>query len=145
MRSCIVVVLFGLPSIAGEPVSTSVQAEMAETHRLRAKAALALAFAQPTCTPSTYAKHYAQALKENRPLVVFVGQPTRLVKNTVCLACDSFAELPSPGVVIGLPAEGTLRRVDLPGRPSEEQIREAIAGFRAERAKSNLPDRAGTP
>ena len=96
-----------------------------EAARYRARAALALAFAD--VRPPTYPEQSARALRQRKPLVVWVGQPARPVSGCLGVACDTFAGVEAPAVVVGLPmGPGTLRRVDLPGRPSDEAIRAAV-------------------
>lgn len=99
MRSILVLMLVSNIAVSAEPGD-----------RLRAKAALALAFAPPT-----YAEQYAKAIQEKKPLVVFVGQPAKPVGSCVCVACESFADVKTDGVVIGLPDGAGLRRLDLAG------------------------------
>jgi hypothetical protein len=96
-------------------------AEPTDTQRVRAKAALALAFAPPT-----YAEQHAKALKEGKPLVVFVGQPAKIIAGSVLHNCEVFPDVPKRGVVVGLPDGTALRRVDLPGTPSEDSIRQTL-------------------
>jgi hypothetical protein len=126
MRSVSILILLANASVSAEP----------DAARLRAKAALALAFAPPT-----YAEQYAKAIQEKKPLVVFVGQPAKPVGNCVCVACDAFPDATPAGVVIGLPDGAGLRRVDLPGEPTAERIREALAGLRSDRGSTSLPAR----
>ena len=126
MRSVSLLMLLSNVAVAAEP----------DAARLRAKAALALAFAPPT-----YAEQYAKAVKEKRPLVVFVGQPAKHVGQCVCVSCDSFADVKAEGVVIGLPNGTGLRRLDLAGQPTAERIREALAGAIAGNQNASLPAR----
>ncbi len=126
MRSVFVLILMSNAAIAAEP----------DAARLRAKAALALAFAPPT-----YAEQYAKAIQEKKPLVVFVGRPIQPVGSCVCVACDSFADVKTEGVVIGLPDGGGLRRVDLPGEPTAETIQTTIAAAKPDRRSAQLPTR----
>ncbi|HET6573918.1 MAG TPA: hypothetical protein VFG68_09980 [Fimbriiglobus sp.] len=93
--------------------------------RLRARAALALAFAD--AKPPTYPEQYARALKEGKPLVVWVGQQVRKVDGCVTVGCDSFPGVGSLAVVVGLPTgDGKLARVDLPGKPTDAAVRIAL-------------------
>ncbi|QEL14890.1 hypothetical protein [Limnoglobus roseus] len=110
MRAILMVLILANVSAAGEPME-----------RLRARAALALAFAPPT-----YAEQHAKALKAGKPLVVFVGQPAKALAGCVCVACETFPDMAGEGVVVGLPTGTTLRRIDLAGKPSEANIRGAI-------------------
>jgi hypothetical protein len=91
---------------------------------LRARAALAIAFAD--AKPPTYEQQLAKAIREGKPLVVWVGQPVRHVGGCVCHGCDSFPDAGKEAVVIGVQVGNRLIRVDLPGRPSESTIREVI-------------------
>jgi hypothetical protein len=113
MRTIITLVLF--PALAAGAGPTPAQ-------KLRAKAALALAFAPPT-----YAEQHAKALREGKPLVVFVGRPATPLAGCVCVACESFPDAAAGAVVIGRPHGGTLRRLDLPGRPTADAVRQALA------------------
>jgi hypothetical protein len=103
-------------------------ADLPDAARLKARAALALAFAAPA--PPTYAEQYARAVKETMPLVVWVGQPARHLADCVCVECDSFPDtVAAPAVVVGVPVGGSLRRIDLPGRPSDAAVRAALRGL----------------
>ncbi len=93
--------------------------------RLKARAALALAFAD--AKPPGYPEQYAKAVREGKPLVVWVGRPVRHLDGCVCVGCDSFPGVGSPAVVVGLPTgDGRLRRVDLPGEPTDAAVRAAV-------------------
>ncbi len=105
------------------------------SERLRARAALALAFAPPT-----YATQHAKAVKDGKPLVVFVGQPAKAMAGCVCVACETFPDVAGEGVVVGLPTGTTLRRIDLPGKPTEANIRGALGTAPANRM-ATLPAR----
>lgn len=96
--------------------------------RLRAKAALALALAEPGVAPATYAERYAAALRESKPLLVWVGQPARSIMGCIHHVTDTFPGLSAPAVIVGVPTgTGALHRVDLPGRPTDADIRAALA------------------
>src|SRR5262245_24941724 len=95
-----------------------------EPEVLRARAALALAFAPPK---PTYAESYKQAVAEAKPLVVFVGQPVKDLTGCVCVAVDSLPQADSPAVIVGVPAGSGLRRIDLPGHPTNDRIRAALS------------------
>jgi hypothetical protein len=111
------VLLVAAPAAAADP---------ADAARRKARAALALAFAAPA--PPTYAEQYAKAVKESKPLVVWVGQPARHLTDCVCLECDAFPDTAGAAVVVGVPAGGSLRRIDLPGRPTDAAVRAAVRG-----------------
>lgn len=107
--------------------------------RLRARAALALAFAD--AKPPTYPEQYARAVKEGKPLVVWVGQPIRPMSGCVTVGCDSFPAAEAPAVVVGLPTgDGKLARVDLPGEPTDAAVRGAVRAA-APRAAPVVPPR----
>ncbi len=56
---------------------------------------------------------------EKKPLVVFVGVPSRKIAGLdVCVGA-----FPEKGIVIGIPANGWLDRYDLPADTSDEAIR----------------------
>lgn len=124
MRSVALLIMLSNAAIAAEP----------DAARLRAKAALALAFAPPT-----YAEQYAKAILEKKPLVVFVGQAVKPVGSCVCVSCESFPDAKPAGVVIGLPDGTGLRRVDLPGEPTAETIQTTIASAKPDRRSAQLP------
>ena len=102
-------------------LSTS-PASAVEPEVLRARAALALAFAP---AKPNYAASYKKAVAEAKPLIVFVGQPAMEVVGCVCVAVEAFPEADSPSVIVGIPSAAGLRRVDLPGKPTRESIRAA--------------------
>ena len=96
--------------------------------RLRARAALALAVADTPPVGDNYPEQYNRAVREAMPLLVWVGQPARCVPGCVCHEAGTFPGVSGAAVVVGLPAGGqTLRRVDLPGRPTDTAIRAALA------------------
>jgi hypothetical protein len=97
--------------------------------RLKARAALALAFA-PSKRPS-YSEQYARAVREGRPLVVWVGQPVRALGGCVGVGCATFPGTAHAAVVVGLPTAGGLRRVDLPGTPNDADVRAALKAIEA--------------
>lgn len=80
---------------------------------------------------AAYSKFYDEALKADKPLVLFVGQPSRKIGDALAVRYDG-AELPagtkSPCVIVGRGCNGeTLNRTAvLPGEPSDARIREAI-------------------
>lgn len=98
--------------------------EAVDPLRLKARAALALAFSEPP--QPTYSEQYAKAVKEAKPLVVWVGQPPRHLADCVGVAREAFPQAAAEAVVIGVPAGGSLRRIDLPGRPSDAAIQAAL-------------------
>lgn len=98
----------------------------AEAVRLKARAALALAFAVPK--PPTYAEQYAAAVRDRVPLVVWVGQPAAPCPGCRTVQVARFADVDGSAVVIGLPTGSTLRRLDLPGTPTPAAVQAAVAG-----------------
>lgn len=115
MRAILILVAFALvtPVLAADPAA------------LRARAALALAFAPPRPKPPTYAEAYKTASDFGKPLVVFVGQPAKQLAGCVCVAVEAFPQADRPAVVVGVPAGAGFRRVDLPGKPDAPAIRAA--------------------
>lgn len=113
MRTFIVMLVLAMPAMAADDLPT-----------LRARAALALAFVD--AKPPTYAEQYAKAVREGKPLVVWVGQPARPVTGCVGVRWDEFPGVGAEAVVIGVPAGTQLRRVDVPGRPTDAAVRAAI-------------------
>jgi hypothetical protein len=118
--------VFSIVLICGLPGANPPPVEVPDPATLRARAALALAFAAPS-GPPTYAEGYARAVREGKPLVVFVGQPVREVTGCVCVGLDTFPGAGPETVVVGIPGPHGLRRHDLPGRPTDAVIR-AVAG-----------------
>lgn len=105
-------------------VSAAPVTPAADAVTVRARAALALAFAAPA--PPTYAEQFATALRDGKPLVVWVGQPVRPVGGCVCVGCDVFPGADGVAVVVGIPTATGVRRIDLPGRPTDAAVRDAI-------------------
>jgi hypothetical protein len=93
--------------------------------RLRARAALALAFAAAGRPPG-YAERYAEAVRAGVPLVVWVGQPAGDVPGCLSVRCEAFPGAASVAVVVGLPDGDRLRRIDLPGRPTPDAVRAVV-------------------
>jgi hypothetical protein len=106
-------------------VASTVRADSPDPTTLKARAALALAFAVPK--PPTYAEAYTLAIERGKPLLVFVGQPVREVPGCVCIERDAFPGAAKEAVVIGFPEGKRLRRLDLPGKPSVDEIRSVLA------------------
>lgn len=94
-----------------------------EPEVLRARAALALAFAP---AKPTYAASYKRAVAEAKPLIVFVGHPALDIPGCISVAVETFPEITSPAVVVGIPSPAGLRRIDLHGKPTRESIRAAL-------------------
>jgi hypothetical protein len=70
----------------------------------QAAAALALASAQaPAASWEAYALAHCQALKEDKPLVVFVRLPAYEIGGCVCCSMSDFPDSEGPCVVIGIP------------------------------------------
>ncbi len=92
--------------------------------RLRARAALAIAFAD--VQPPTYDEQRDRAAKAGQPLVVWVGQAVRPIDGCFAVRCDTFPGVESEGVVVGVPLGSALKRVDLPGRPTDAAVRAAV-------------------
>jgi hypothetical protein len=96
--------------------------------RLRARAALALASAPKR---PGYAEQYARAVREGKPLVVWVGQPVRPLGGCLGVGCAAFPGTAQTAVVVGLPTADGLRRVDLPGTPNDAAVRAALKAVEA--------------
>ena len=107
----------------------SVGANPVEPEVLRARAALALAFASPK---ASYAECYKKAATEGKPLIVFVGQAANSVAGCICVRVEAFPECESPAVIIGVPSIAGLRRVDLPGKPTVESIQRLLPDSRCD-------------
>jgi hypothetical protein len=93
-----------------------------EPEVLRARAALALAFAP---VKPSYAASYRRSVEEAKPLVVFVGQPAAAVPGCIAVAVEAFPDAVVPAVIVGIPTKAGLKRIDLPGTPTVEAIRNA--------------------
>ena len=107
----------------------SVGANPVEPEILRARAALALAFASPK---ASYAESYKKASAEGKPLIVFVGQAANSVAGCICVRVEAFPECEGPAVIIGVPSVAGLRRVDLPGKPTVESIQRLLPAGRCD-------------
>lgn len=94
-----------------------------DSQRLKARAALALAFARPAMP--TYEERYSEALKTGKPLIVFVGQPAKEVRGALSVKHE-VPDVNGPAVLIGVPAGERFQRIDLRGRPNEDAILAAI-------------------
>jgi hypothetical protein len=70
----------------------------------------------------------SKSVKENKPLLLWVGQPARAVPGCISVHLDKYKRAHSPGVVIGLPDDDgdVMRSGDLSGNPSNEEIKKAI-------------------
>jgi hypothetical protein len=126
MRAILILVLIATTLSAAEPTASQ---------KLQAKAALALAFAPPS-----YREQHAKALKEAKPLVVYVGVPAKKIPGCVDYSCEKFPDVAHRGVVLGLPDGTALRRIDLLGFPSEETIRQTVAGTKPTAGMVGLPN-----
>ena len=76
------------------------------------------------CLPPSYAALRAQAIAENRPLVVWVGVERADIEavrpDALHLCCNSFPGATAPCVVVGRPRDGELWRiVDLPATQAD--------------------------
>jgi hypothetical protein len=120
-RILMVLLLVVLPIVLVARPAKLLATEPTQQAVLRAKAALALALAPPT-----YAELRQRAIREGKPLIVWVGQPTQSLRGVLSLRLDTFPDASPESVVIGIPTGETLHRVDLSGRPSEPAIRAAM-------------------
>lgn len=78
-------------------------------------------------SPNTYSYFRQQSINTGVPLVVWIGQSEQFVPD--CLTCrvSSFDDGPKIGVVIGIPRDGKLWRVqDIEGSPTITQIQKVI-------------------
>jgi hypothetical protein len=68
---------------------------------------------------------HRRAIKENKPLLLWVGQPARAVPGCVSVHLERYQRAHSPGVVVGMPDDdGEVTRVaDLSGAPSDREIK----------------------
>lgn len=62
-------------------------------------------------SPPSYADCYSQAVREDRPLVVFVGVPA-MPGPWLSHECDSFEGVPGKGVILSRPRDGYLEWVE---------------------------------
>jgi hypothetical protein len=75
-----------------------------------------------------YAAAYRVSLLDAQPLVVFVGQPERLLAGCRTVSVPSFPHAVGPCVAIGIPdGMGTMSRFDLPGLADVAAIRNRVA------------------
>lgn len=76
------------------------------------------------CLCNDYGAAYRKAVKEQKRLVVFVGEPKRELVGAVTIHKAEFHGLKS-GVVVGIPdGQGGLNRMDLPAKATDAHIRE---------------------
>ncbi|VTS05335.1 hypothetical protein [Tuwongella immobilis] len=125
---------------------------MASDPATRAKVALALAQAQASCTDAvteakpitmtmTYAEARAEAIRQNVPLIVWVGQPAQPMNGAMSVAVDQFDGADGKAVVIGKPDAGDLMRFrTLTGERTASQVRSELD---CPDGKCNLPSATG--
>lgn len=126
------ILMVGVGMLCCQPAT----AEPPSRATLRARASLAIAFSF-NISPS-YEEVYLQAIREQKPLLVWVGQPVREIPGCLSHGCDVFPNAETVAVVIGLPSGGRLLRQDLVGRPSVEQIHALVAHVN----RKNVPVRS---
>ncbi len=88
------------------------------------------------CPGRDYDAAYRLAIREHKPLIVFVGQPARAVPG--CLVCRqrSFPGVSAMGCVVSRPEENVLLRIaDLAGKPTNAQIAESLRATPAQPAR----------
>lgn len=74
-----------------------------------------------------YAAAYWMSLEDNKPLAVFVGQPSRPIAGFRCVSVETHPYAAGPCVVIGVPdGAGKMSRNDLPGSPTDDVIRACL-------------------
>jgi hypothetical protein len=87
----------------------------------------------PVAKPPTYAQLRARAVREGRPLVVWVSIPdahrrTGELPEALHHVCATFSGVAGTGVVVGLPQAGDLSRHDLGGVPATASLRAVLTG-----------------
>lgn len=124
------ILLISTPILTLILIPTTPRATAQEPARLRAKAALALAWSASVPRGETYGARYAVAVRESKPLLVWVGQPARPMIGCIHHEVAHFPGTGRVAVIVGVPTGmGTLHRVDLPGRPSDADIRAALGSI----------------
>lgn len=85
----------------------------------------------PKPCPSNYDQARYDSLSNDKVLVVFVGALRREIHNFITISEESFDDIKTPRIIIGVPFNGKLYRIepDLPVNSTDEQIYEAIRRF----------------
>jgi hypothetical protein len=78
----------------------------------------------PSLCPDLETAH-RKAVKENKPLLLWIGQAARVVPGCISVQLKSYKRAHSPGVVIGMPDEDgdVIRVADLEGVPTNQEIK----------------------
>ena len=85
----------------------------------------------PKVVPN-HATLYKQAVKENKPLVIFINEKSRVISGMITYETPEFYLY--KGVLVGVPVNGILYNVELPSKTSDIEIANAIS-----KAKTDLP------
>lgn len=88
------------------------------------------------CSFLTYDMAYRLSMKKRLPLVVFVSQPLRRIAGAVCVRVDEFQDVEGRAVVVGLPDGKSMKRLDIPGSPTDSVIMDVARGKDANDANS---------
>lgn len=146
--SCLVLLL-----VAGFAGAADDKADRDSRDR-KAKAALALAAPHrpapvaiapaPRPAPKDYPTGYKDAVKDAKPLVVFVSTRTNWpVDGAECAKMETFPDVAGPAVVVSFPQGGTLfRDAVLPGEPDRKAVEDAV---KAAKRKIERPAGKGAP
>ncbi len=76
-----------------------------------------------------YPAAYAATLKDQLPLLVFVGQPAREVSGARSISVETCPDAAAPCVVVGVVRNGEMYRKDLSGTPTATDIQGAVASL----------------
>ena len=126
MKLSIVLLLSALESTA--PVAEQTEPDLNRL-QLRVRAVLALVLTEPVPAEYRYRTLYQRAIREQKPLLVWVGQPSRDLPGCLTSRVKTFPGILPPAVVVGIPSQpGILQRIDLPGFPSDAEILARLPG-----------------
>src|SRR5258708_8129679 len=73
-----------------------------------------------------YPAAYAASMKDQLPLLVFVGQPAREISGARAISVTSCPNATAPCVVVGVVRDGEMYRKDVPGMAATQEIKGAI-------------------
>jgi hypothetical protein len=129
MRTLALCLFLALPGVA--PGQRPPQAPPVDLRRVARAVEEAMKPPQGPPVKPVYDAAFEQALDLGVPLVVFVGNaPHRPIKG--CLTCriNYKGEFPADGIVVGVPCQGGLSRIDLKASAEDSDILRAIRDYR---------------
>jgi hypothetical protein len=76
-----------------------------------------------------YPAAYAASMKDQQPVLVFVGQPAQQVPGMRSITVETFPEAAAPCVVVGVVRGGEMVRKDLAGSAATADVQAAVASL----------------